>query len=131
MDKNFQRGHKFLYYWLPVILYCLLIFIQSSLPSSEKIPPLPFMDKFLHIGGYALLGFLFLRAWLTQKRINGLTALVILSALSATLYGVGDEIHQHFVSSRSADVFDVLADMVGSVVGATCAGFFIYKPTRK
>ena len=34
----------------------------------------------------------------------------------ATLYGVVDELHQHFVPGRQPDVLDVLTDFVGAVV---------------
>jgi VanZ family protein len=125
MYKNSQRGHKFFFYWLPVIAYCVLIFIQSSLPSSEKIPSFPYVDKFLHVGGYALLGFLFFRALNIMDKIDNLTVVVILSSLSAALYGISDEIHQYFVPSRYADVSDVLANLVGSVVGAFGGRFLI------
>lgn len=127
MPKIPQRAHNFLYYWLPVIAYCLLIFIQSSLPSSEKIPSFPYVDKFLHVGGYALLGFLFFRALNIMDKIDRLTTLVILSSVLATLYGISDEIHQHFVPSRYADVSDVLADLAGSVIGAFSGRFLIHR----
>ena len=36
----------------------------------------------------------------------------------ATLYGLGDEFHQAFVAARQADGLDVLADLMGSILGA-------------
>ena len=44
-------------------------------------------------------------------------SVIFLSILSATLYGISDEIHQHFVPTRSADIWDAAADMLGSIVG--------------
>jgi len=41
----------------------------------------------------------------------------LLSIFASTAYGISDEIHQSFVPCRSADVMDVLADMVGSGMG--------------
>ncbi|MBU0992789.1 MAG: VanZ family protein [Proteobacteria bacterium] len=73
-------------------------------------------DKVLHFGGYALLGALFLRALITYP-IRKKRTLILLSILCASLYGVSDEFHQSFVPSRNADVYDVLADTVGSVLG--------------
>ncbi len=43
--------------------------------------------------------------------------LMLLSALSATLYGISDEIHQSFVPFREADVADVIADTIGAFCG--------------
>ena len=56
---------KFLIHWLPLIIYCLLIYIQSSQPSPEHIPDIRFLDKLLHVGAYGLLGILFFRAYET------------------------------------------------------------------
>ena len=41
----------------------------------------------------------------------------LLSIAASTGYGISDEIHQYFVPYRSADIMDVLADMVGSCIG--------------
>jgi VanZ family protein len=43
--------------------------------------------------------------------------MLILSILLSFLYGISDEIHQHFVPYRDADLVDVLADMLGAVMG--------------
>ena len=40
----------------------------------------------------------------------------------SSLYGVTDEYHQLFVPGRSFDVLDMLADALGSVVGASAMG---------
>jgi VanZ family protein len=115
------RTKIFALYWLPVILYCLLIFIQSSYPATQSLPSIPHMDKLTHAGAYALLGFLFFRAFQTTKVGKGAVLLVILSALASSLYGVSDEIHQYFVPSRTADILDVAANTAGSVLGAMTA----------
>ncbi|MFZ0614684.1 MAG: VanZ family protein [Desulfobacterales bacterium] len=111
---------KFIVYWLPVLVYCLLIFIQSSFPSPVKEPDIAFFDKYLHILGYGLLGALFCRAYCGSSRWSGakLWRLALLSILSAGLYGISDEIHQYFVPGRSADIMDAAADFVGAALGA-------------
>ena len=109
--------YKILSYWFPVFLYCLLIFMQSSYPSPESVPDLPFIDKLFHIAVYALLGVLLLRAFRTLRIQHNLKLVMILSILLSSLYGISDEIHQYFVPFRNADVMDALADMIGSVVG--------------
>ncbi len=86
------------------------------------------LDKLLHILAWTVLGFLFSRAyagnttsahskktiakWRQPKR------LFWISFISAALYGVSDEIHQYFVPMRSADIFDLFADVIGSLCGA-------------
>lgn len=115
------RTKIFILYWLPVIIYCLLIFIQSCYPTTQSLPSVPHMDKLVHAGGYSLLGFLFYRAFQTTRIRKRAAMLILLSALSATLYGISDEIHQYFVLSRTADIADVIADAAGGVMGAAGA----------
>ncbi len=111
----------FALYWLPVLLYCLLIFIQSSYPVTQNLPSIPHMDKLAHAGAYALLGFLLCRAFQTTRIQKSAVLLVTLSALVSSLYGISDEIHQYFVPSRMADIADVAANSVGSFLGAIAA----------
>jgi VanZ family protein len=54
---------------------------------------------------------------MTTQMKNKLTLLIILSILSSSLYGISDEIHQHFVPYRNADLIDALMDIAGSVFG--------------
>jgi VanZ family protein len=106
-----------LLYWLPLIVYCLLIYVQSGLPGPERLPDVRFLDKILHFGAYGLLGALFYRAYCTLPLKNSPNLLILISIASAILYGVSDEIHQYFVPSRNADIMDVVANMIGSICG--------------
>jgi len=120
-----DSGKNFLLYWLPVFIYCLLIYIQSSYPSPEEIPQLHYMDKILHFTAYAFLGALFLRAMKTLRIKNNLRLVLILSIIFSSLYGISDEIHQHYVPYRDADIMDALADIIGSIFGV-----YIYQSIR-
>ena len=112
-----EKLHKFIIYWFPILVYCLLIYIQSSHPSIQSQPDWPFIDKILHFAGYALLGALFLRAFKTTPIKQNLKLVLILSVLLSALFGISDEIHQSFVPFRTADPMDVLADILGSIAG--------------
>lgn len=112
---------RFLYYWFPVILYCLFIFVQSSFPSPVKTQGVPMGDKLLHLLGYALLAALFFRALKATRPAAAPLALWGLSVLFTALYGGLDEIHQAFVPTRSADFLDFLADTAGALIGAGAA----------
>ena len=103
--------------WLPLFAYCLIIFIQSSQPSYEHLPEFKFSDKFLHFSAYAVLGILFFRAFQTLRIKTNIRLLILLSIVSASLYGVSDEIHQYFVPFRNADLLDVLANTFGAICG--------------
>jgi VanZ family protein len=115
----------FALYWLPLILYCVLIYIQSAYPSPEQIPSFRFVDKMLHLGAYAIMGILFYRAYRTLKIRDNLQLLMMLSVVSASLYGVSDEIHQSFVPFRSAEVADAIADFCGAVCGVYLYCFLV------
>ncbi len=104
-------------YWLPLILYCLLIYIQSANPSPKQIPSFPFVDKVLHFVAYGIMGILFYRAYQTLRIKDHMQMLILLSVVSASLYGVSDEIHQSFVPFRNAEIADVVADFFGAVCG--------------
>ncbi|PIP36186.1 MAG: hypothetical protein COS92_05115 [Desulfobacterales bacterium CG07_land_8_20_14_0_80_52_14] len=101
--------------WLPVLLYCLLIFFQSAFPPVVSEPIFPFADKAAHGMIYAVLGILFYKAFKTRSVKNPKAA--GWAVLASTLYGVSDEIHQAFVPVRSAEMADVLADGLGSLLG--------------
>lgn len=109
---------RFMHYWLPVIVYCTAIFIQSSFPTTEKLPAWPFLDKVLHVAVYALLGFLVFRAVSTGRLAKNLNLALLISALFTGLYGLSDEWHQSFVPGRSPEVADALADLIGGILGA-------------
>ena len=122
-----SRFHKLLYYWLPVFIYCLLIFIQSSFPTPEQIPDWSYLDKLLHFFAYAVLGALFMRAFDALHRKEKLNQIMLLSILCSSLYGISDELHQYFIPFRHADLFDAFADVVGSVWGVYIYRSFIIK----
>ena len=112
---------KFFFYWFPVLLYCLFIFIQSSLPASEHLPDFEFSDKLLHAGAYAVLGLLVYRAFNAAGKHTATARLVILSIVLTALYGASDEVHQYFVPSRSAEFLDFAADTIGAILGVMMA----------
>ncbi len=107
----------FTFYWLPLILYCLIIYIQSANPSPDQIPSIRFVDKVFHFAAYGIMGILFYRAYQTLRIKDNLQMLMLLSVVSASLYGISDEIHQSFVPFRDAEVGDVIADIIGAFSG--------------
>ncbi len=110
-----EKRQRLLRDWLPVLLYCLLIFIQSSFPPAVSRPLFPLFDKAAHLGMYAVLGILFYRAFKTPRTPNRKAA--VWAVFAAALYGISDEIHQAFVPERSAEAADFLADGLGGLLG--------------
>jgi VanZ family protein len=122
---------RFLRYWLPLIAYCLLIFLQSSLDNPVDLPSIAHVDKVLHAGGYGLLGILFYRAFRSRWPTASGWTLANASLLSAAFYGMSDEIHQYFVPGRSADPWDWLADTIGAMLGVVAYHALLHLQTRQ
>lgn len=101
--------------WGAVALWAGVIFRFSALPGSQ-IP-----GRFAevgHFGEYAVLGgvlYLALRVDLDRGK-----ALAI-ATIAASIYGVSDEFHQHFVMMRTPDISDWGLDTLGATFGATAA----------
>lgn len=120
---------NFFSHWLPLIGYCLAIYIQSDHPSPERLPTFAFSDKILHFAAYGLLGALFFRAYTTTPLKDRRNRLILLSIGSATLYGISDEFHQYFVPFRQADILDAIANAIGSICGVII--FYYWKVKKK
>ena len=104
--------------WLPVIAYMAMLFGFSPL-STIPAPPGRFSDYEVHIAAYVGLGMLAARA-LAKGRLRNVTWRVVCGAIAiSSIYGVTDEYHQLFVPGRAFDVMDMVADAIGSVIGAS------------
>ena len=136
------KTRNFALYWMPVVLWMLMIFGFSSdshsfQHSSRILEPLlrwlfPNLSpdtrdavvftarKGVHMAVYAVLALLAWRAWRKPMRHDPrpwswLDAGVAL--LIAALYAASDELHQTFVPSRDGCVRDVLIDTCGAAAG--------------
>ena len=114
---EFIKKNPFLRYHLPLILFCLALFIQSSFPAVELPKSEIFAtDKIAHFSAFAVLCFLFFYSLNNQNKSVKLKKYALEFALLFTvLYGISDEIHQSFVPFRDADIFDVIADFLGAL----------------
>ncbi len=114
-----------IFYWGLVVLYLGLIYYFSSLSLRNIGSPFPYSDKVVHLFEYAILAILLFRALyisLSKKylRYTGLIVIILCFA-----YGVSDEFHQSFVPSRSSDIYDLLADTTGAIMGTFSCVYFL------
>jgi VanZ family protein len=112
---------RFVVYWGPVVGYAGLIFYLSAQSHPDDDLPSLFgavNDKVLHALEYAGLGGLCYRAFRWGTSGSMAARAVFFSILTASLYGVTDEVHQLFVPFRESSWQDWLADVTGSVLGA-------------
>jgi VanZ family protein len=110
------------WWWGPVVLYAVAIFIASSISKPPSLPELV-TDKDVHgslYGGFALIVLRALaKRWDRVTLATGLTTIVLV-----VLYGISDEFHQSFVPGRTSDVFDVIADGLGATAAVVIAWLF-------
>lgn len=119
--------------WLAVVTWAATIVTLSSLsgPQIEELNWLELWDKAAHFIAFvagALCVVLALRwstAWSWRK-------VVLVAAISVSLFGAIDEWHQLYTPNRTgADVLDWLADTLGAIAGATATRSIYARYQRK
>ena len=105
---------------LPAIIWGVLIFIGSSIPSS-KLPKfaLQLNDKLVHVSIFFVFGLLIYRALQPDNNRAAFSwKRAAISVIAVIVYGVLDEFHQRFVPGRTPDVLDASADAIGGLISA-------------
>ncbi len=106
--------------WIPPIVWGILLAVLSLMPASEGkfLFNIPHIDKMAHFGMYAIWAFLVVYAW-TSNSSSSLTKVMWLTFLFGTLLGIVLEFGQYSMTfGRSFELADVVANGVGSIVGA-------------
>lgn len=93
----------------PVLMYGLIFFLSSMRSSQFPQPLLGIPDAVPHFGEYFLLAFLIRRIFSGPS--DWRTALSSVSI--PLLLGFLDELHQHFVPTRSFSAVDLVYDLLG------------------
>jgi len=114
--------------WVPVGLYCALIFALSSVSNVPALP-VGVGDKGAHSLLYAGLGFLVTRAFAGDAGRRAVARATLGALAVSALYGLSDEVHQLFVPRRSFDVLDLAADVFGGGLGA--AAWWLWSTSRR
>jgi len=129
-------NRKFLKYYLPPILYAILIFILSSLPG-KSLPKIGSWNYLIHFIEFFILGYLIKRAFFVniggrisffslfkknKTRLAIISSRRLITAFSLSiflgiLYAALDEYHQSFISGRVASLSDFLFDSLGIIFG--------------
>ena len=113
--------------WGPAALWAAVLFLLSSLPDLGTPGWLAVSDKVAHGLAFTVLG-----ASLAWARVRAPDpwphpAFVLLG----TLYGASDEWHQSFVPGRDPSGGDLLADVLGVLVGYSALLFLLARARRR
>jgi VanZ family protein len=120
---NFIKLNRIKVLLIPLILYWIILFIGTSMPSDNLSSFLEFGDKVKHFTAYLILAFLLGLNLHFQEKWKGVAVnYLIYTFIICTTYGVLDELHQILVPNRSAEFLDWVADLLGSTTGL----FFSY-----
>jgi len=97
------------YYFPPVLMYGLICFLSSMRTSQFPRSLTGIPDAVPHFGEYFLLAFLIRRIFTGRSGWR-----VALSSFSIPmLLGFLDELHQHFVPTRTFSAMDLVYDLLG------------------
>lgn len=145
---------SFLRYWLPILAWVGVIFFGSTdLMSAEHTSRfiVPFLlwlkpdispealawihliiRKCAHVGEYAILGLLLLRAATLITNVKWSMPVLVLTIMTTSLIvAVTDELHQTFVASRGASISDIMIDTSGAFLGLLIGSMFrMNRPIR-
>ena len=123
---------KILSFYLPPIVWGILIFSGSSLPVPA-VSPVYWQDFLVHKTGhvieYGILGILIYRA-IKQEKINKKEA-IIYAIIMAFFYGITDEFHQSFTPTRTPRLRDVIIDTIGASAGILIVWKLLPKTPKK
>ncbi len=101
-----------------VLITVLLTIPGNNLPSEDWLDKIYF-DKWVHIGLFSILSFLLCWWWYkSQRPVASWRRAFIYSIFACIIYGISMEfVQKYLVSNRSFDVYDIVADSVGSALG--------------
>ncbi len=123
---------NWLHYWLPLIIWVLVIFAFSSYPTT-KASQIDWQDfaikKTVHIIEYAILATITYRALRgsgIEKKKAGYYSMIF-----AAFYGATDEFHQSFTPGREAKLRDVIFDTIGGVLAIYAIWKLLPKAPRR
>ncbi|MBO9618851.1 MAG: VanZ family protein [Niabella sp.] len=123
MKRKFILIIALIYFIVTVILLTLP---GSDFPKADFLEKIHF-DKWVHIGMFALLVFLW-DAWLAGgKQITPFKKFIIVGVV-ALAYGILMEfVQKYWIPGRSFDVTDMAADGVGCIIGLLASKYLLRK----
>ncbi|MFC2133613.1 VanZ family protein [Bacteroidota bacterium] len=119
MFNQFEQRKKY-YLHIPLLIYWIILFILTSIPTDALPSPFGISDKLEHFAAYFVLSFLMtLTLYFREKNDWFSKHYLIAGVLISSFYGVFDEIHQFFIPGRYCEFYDFLANVLGTLTGSS------------
>jgi VanZ family protein len=111
-----------------IICTVLLTLPGSAFPKENWLNKIYF-DKWVHIGLFSVLTFVWCLAVSAQKKFfKSVQQLFVWIALGGCVYGIAMEyVQKYFIPNRSFDIGDIIADTIGSLTGLLVATKLLVK----
>jgi len=122
---EYLENRKVWLVYVPLIIYWIILFTATTIPV-QRLPSLGFSDKINHFVAYFILAVLLNLALIYQRKSKLLFEKAQIAAILICLfYGTVDELHQLLVPGRFAEVWDWIANALGSVSGVLVINYLI------
>ncbi len=121
------KNNSFPRYHLPTLIWGIIIFVVSSIPS-DKIPNIQIfgIDKLLHIFTFFIFGiFIYRSIYFSKGTKLSFTKIATYVILIIAIVGILDELYQGLIPGRSTDFFDLVADIIGGILSTYFAKKFL------
>ena len=104
--------------WLFIFYLCIIVYL-SAIPSNELgyFSFIWMYDKYVHFFEYLILGFLLVNALMVNPMSKSDWIAVIAFII---IFPIIDETVQRFTPGRIPDIYDVIADTSGGLIGCYC-----------
>ncbi|MBK8945939.1 MAG: VanZ family protein [Ignavibacteriae bacterium] len=123
---NYIKENRLKVLTIPLILYWIILFIATTLPSTPYVDVFDISDKIKHFGAYLILAVLLGLNLHFQEKWKGVTQNFLkFTFIICIFYGLIDELHQIFVPNRSGEFLDWVADLIGTIVGILIIKIFL------
>ncbi|RJP78928.1 MAG: VanZ family protein [Candidatus Zixiibacteriota bacterium] len=118
--------------WAPPLFWLLVIFALSAYPRA-LIPQGKYFswDKLAHLAEYGVAGYLIARALFFSGKPFLRRHYAWITILSGLAYAISDEAHQYFVGGRNASTYDVVADLIGVILGRWLFALLLFRQAAK
>lgn len=123
---NYIKENRLKVLLIPLIVYWIILFIGTTLPSPQYVDVFQISDKIKHFGAYLILAVLLgLNLHFQEKWKVVAQNFLKYTFIICIVYGLIDELHQIFVPNRSGEFLDWVADLLGTIVGILIIKLFL------